>query len=420
HITPEMLPLADLAQTEIDRVVQCVPGGVANIQDIYALSPLQGGILFHHVLAKDQDPYLLYASMAYDNRASLDRYLAAMQQVVNRHDIMRTGIVWENLSAPVQVVWRNASLSITDLKLDPANGPIADQLKSLYTPLCHRIDLTQAPLIRFAIAQESDGRWILVQLMHHLIGDHSTLETMKEEVQAISEGRGDTLPPAYPYRNLIAQVRLGTGKEVHEQFFKAELAEIDTPTLPFGLTDVLGDGAEFTESHIMLPQDLNNRLRPLANRLGVSLASLCHVAWGQVIARTSGEQRVVFGTVLFGRMQGSTSSSQALGLFINTLPVRVDIDRSCVEVTVRATHARLAALLEHEHASLSLAQRCSSIPTGMPLFSSVLNYRHNIQQVDDVHFAPGVEIVDVYERTNYPFSMSVEDFGSALGLTAQV
>ncbi|KAF9898851.1 hypothetical protein EC991_010256, partial [Linnemannia zychae] len=420
HIAPEMLPLADLTQAEIDRVVQCVPGGVGNIQDIYALSPLQDGILFHHLLAKDRDPYLLYASLAYDDRASLDRYLATMQQIVNRHDVMRTAFVWENLSAPVQVVWRNAPLSITELKLDPANGPITEQLKNMYDPLNHRIDLTQGPLIRFALAQESDGRWILVQLLHHLIGDHSTLEAMGVEVQAISDGRGDALPPAYPYRNLIAQVRLGMSEESHEQFFKTELVEIDTPTLPFGLADVLGDGAEATESHMMLPQDLNNRLRPQANRLGVSLASLCHVAWGQVIARTSGEQHVVFGTVLFGRMQGSASSSHALGLFVNTLPVRVDLGKNSVEATVRATHARLAALLEHEYASLSLAQRCSSVPAGMPLFSSVLNYRHNIQQVDDVHFAPGVEIVDVYERSNYPFSMSVEDFGSSLGLTAQV
>ncbi|KAF9898817.1 hypothetical protein EC991_010311, partial [Linnemannia zychae] len=420
HITPEMLPLVDLTQTEINHVVQCVPGGVANIQDIYALSPLQDGILFHHLLAKDRDPYLLYASLAFDNRALLDQYLTAMQQIVNRHDIMRTAFVWENLSAPVQVVWRNAQLSITELKLDLADGPIAHQFKSMYDPLHHRIDLTQAPLVRFALAQESDGRWILAQLLHHLIGDHSTLEVMDVEIQAISEGRGDALPPAYPYRSLIAQVRLGTSEESHEQFFKAELAEIDTPTLPFGLSDVLGDGAEVTELHMMLPQDLNNRLRPQANRLGVSLASLCHVAWGQVIARTSGEQHVVFGTVLFGRMQGSTSSGQAMGLFVNTLPIRVDLDKNSVGATVRATHARLAALLEHEHASLTLAQRCSSVPAGMPLFSTVLNYRHNIQQVDDVHFAPTVEMVDDYERTNYPLAMSVEDFGSALGLTAQV
>ncbi|KAG0045301.1 hypothetical protein BGZ83_009471 [Gryganskiella cystojenkinii] len=420
HIVPEMLPLIDLTQTEIDHIVQCVPGGVANIQDIYALSPAQDGALFHHLLPKSGDPYLIYTSMACDSRASLDRYLAAMQQMVNRHDILRTALVWENLSTSAQVVWRDAPLSITELELDPADGPISDQLKHKFGPLHHRMDLTKAPLLRFVIAQDSDDRWILVELYHHLIGDHTTFDIIDTEVQAFSEGRGDTLPPAYPYRNLIAQVRLGTSDEAHEKFFKDMLAEIDTPSLPFGQADVLGDGAEVKEWHMMLPQDLNNRLRPQASRLGVSLASLCHVAWGQVIGRTSGQQRVVFGTVLFGRMQGSTSSNQALGLFVNTLPLRVDLDRSSVEVTVRATHARLAALLEHEHASLALAQRCSSVPAGMPLFSSILNYRHNTALRVEIKDASDFELIEVYGRNNYPFMMAVDDYGTALGLTSQI
>ncbi|KAF9344056.1 hypothetical protein BGX34_006036, partial [Mortierella sp. NVP85] len=102
-ITPEMLPLISLSQTDIDYIVQCVTGGVSNIQDIYALSPLQEGILFHHLLATEGDPYLLINLMAFDTRELLDKYLEAMQMVVNRHDVMRTAILSENLSTPAQV-----------------------------------------------------------------------------------------------------------------------------------------------------------------------------------------------------------------------------------------------------------------------------------------------------------------------------
>ncbi|KAG0210605.1 hypothetical protein BGX31_001862, partial [Mortierella sp. GBA43] len=377
RITPNQLPLVDLTQPDIDRVIEYTPGGITNIQDIYSLSPLQDGILFHHLMAKNGDPYLTFISTEFSDKISLDCYLAAVQFVIDRHDILRTGFVWEGLSTPVQVVWRKAPLSATELQLDPIDGPIAQQLKSKFSPRHHRIDLSQAPLLRFFTAQESDGRWILVRLQHHLIGDHSSADIVKDEIQTFLEGRGDTLPPAEPYRNLIAQVRLGADQDDHEKFFKEMLSDVEQPSLPFELTDVHGEGAGITQSRKMLPQGLNNHLRLQARRMGVSLASLCHVAWAMVVARTSGQQDVVFGTVLFGRMQASSSTARAVGLFLNTLPIRIDLDDQTAEDSVRKTHSHLAALLEHEHASLALAQRCSSIPAGTPLFSSLLNYRHN-------------------------------------------
>ncbi len=419
-LTPNLLPLIDLTQTEIDCIVAQTPGGVANIQDIYALSPLQDGILFHHLLTTEGDPYLLTVQMAFADRERLDRYLDAVQQVVNRHDILRTAFVWNGLATPAQVVWRQASLSITELTLDPIEGLITEQLSQHFDPRRYRIDLTQAPLLRFAIAQNSDGRWLLVQLLHHLISDHATLEEMQIEIQAFLADQGDALPTPQPFRNLVAQARLGLSQEVHERFFTEMLAEVDEPTLPFGLAEIHRDGSQVLESNRMLSQDLNDRLRAQAKRLGVSLASLCHLAWAQVLARVSGQQRVVFGTILFGRMQAGAGTDRAMGLFINTLPLRIDLDDCSVQDSVYQAHKRLAALLEHEHASLALAQRCSGVPAGAPLFSALLNYRHNAMPSGESPTLPGIEFLGAQERTNYPFTLSVEDFGSALGLTAQV
>lgn len=416
-LTPDMLPLIDLSQAEIDQIAAQVPGGVANIQDIYALSPLQDGFLFHHLLATEGDPYLLIAQMAFHDREQLDRYLDAIQQVVKRHDILRTAFVWTHLSTPAQVVWRQAPLSITELTLNPSDGPITAQLTQRFRQ--HRLDLTQAPLLRFVITQNSDGRWLLVQLLHHLIEDHTTLEIMQAEVQAFLEGRGDKLPAPQPFRNLVAQTRLGISQAAHERFFTDMLAKVEEPTLPFGLTDTYRDGTGVTESRRLLPQELNDRLRVQAKRLGVSLASLCHLAWAQVLARSSGVQRAVFGTVLFGRMQAGDGADCTLGLFINTLPLCIELNRS-VEHSVRDTHALLAELLDHEHASLALAQRCSGVPAGTSLFSALLNYRHHIVVPSKGQMAPGIELLSVDERTNYPLALFVEDFGKTLGLIAQV
>ncbi|KAG0220860.1 hypothetical protein BGX31_010450, partial [Mortierella sp. GBA43] len=420
RITPSHLPLIDLTQSEIDGVVERVPGGVSNVQDIYALSPLQDGILFHHLMAKSGDPYVVHIYMAFDSKELLDRYLDAIQQILNSHDILRTSFVWQGLSTPVQVVWRQALLSVTEFQPDPTTqGPVIQQLKQKLDHRSHRMDLNQAPLLRFITAQDGDGRWILVRLQHHLISDRLTSERMKFEIQEFLQGRGDALPPPVPYRNLIAQTRLATNHDIYQRFFKEMLSDVDTPTLPYGLTDTHGNGTVFTESHRMIPRDLNTRLRIQAKRLAVSLTSLCHLAWALVVAHTSGQQRVVFGTVLLGRMQDTTSSARAMGLFINTLPIRIDVDKHSVEDSVRATHKLVAALLEYEHASLALAQRSSGVPAGTPLFSSLLNYMHSSMSSESGPSRSGMELIDFLDRTNYPVCLSVEDSGDALALTAQ-
>ena len=166
-------------------------------------------------------------------------------------------------------------------------------------------------------------------------------------------------------------------------------------------------------------------VRERARRLGVSVASLCHVAWALVLARASGRADVVFGTVLFGRMQGGAGADRVLGLFINTLPVRISVGDTSVEKSLREMHGLLGQLVRHEHAPLALAQRCSGVPAQTPLFSALLNYRHSSRPESVVaDGAPGAardgEVLWGEERTNYPLTLSVDDLGEQFALTALV
>ncbi|CAN2530182.1 amino acid adenylation domain-containing protein [Burkholderia pseudomallei] len=421
HITPAQLTLVALSQESIDALVAKVEGGAANVQDIYPLAPLQEGILFHHLMSGESDPYVLSGVLAFRSREVMERFVSALQQVIDRHDILRTGFFWEGLEQPVQVVQRRATLPVSVVELDAREGDIVRQLEARFDSRGYRMDVSRAPLMHVHAACDGEHeRWVARVLFHHLSIDHTTLERVIEEARAIGQGRAEDLPRPVPFRNFVAQARLGVSEADHEAYFRAKLGDIDEPTAPFGLLSVQGDGREIAEAARTLKPELSGALRGHARRLGVSAASMMHVAWGLVLSRTTGRQDVVFGTVLFGRMQGGAQSDRALGLFINTLPVRMRVAQTGVEASVKETHAQLAELMRHEHAPLVLAQRCSGVPAQTPLFTSLLNYRYSKPKVAAAHIADGVELLDGHERTSYPLSMTVDDHERDFTIVAKV
>ncbi|MDH1633667.1 condensation domain-containing protein, partial [Pseudomonas mosselii] len=188
---------------------------------------------------------------------------------------------------------------------------------------------------------------------HHIVLDHIAMQVVHEELRGYLLGQSEPLPASVPYRNYVAQARLGVSEAEHEAFFRARLGDIDEPSLPFGLREVQGDGQALDEAEVAFDGARYGRLRDQARQLGVSTASLVHLAWARLLAVACGKDRVVFGTVLLGRLQGGEGSERALGMFINTLPLRVDLDGLGVRDGVLATHRELSALLVHEHASLA-------------------------------------------------------------------
>ncbi|WP_445327111.1 amino acid adenylation domain-containing protein [Xenorhabdus sp. PB30.3] len=417
-ITPDMLPLVALSRTEIDAIVATVPGGAANVQDIYPLSPLQEGILFHHLLQIQGDNYLLQSLLAFDSRERLDAFLSALQQVIDRHDILRTAAYWQDLVQPVQVVWRQASLSI-NIFTPATEIDIVTQLRAHTDPRRYRINLDRAPLFTADIAHDPEhNEWLMALRFHHLVSDHMTLELIFAEIALFLTGNTKILPAVLPYRNFIART-LHVPEPEHETYFRSRLADIDEPTAPFGILKVQTDGETVAESSLTIAPELAAAIRTQARHLGVSPSVLFHVAWAQVLAKTSGRDDVVFGSVLLGRLQGGAGAEQVLGMFINTLPMRVSVGDCTVHEAVKDTFHNLMLLLEHEQAPLVLAQQCSGVPQSMPLFSTLLNYRHSqtAESVDTVW--TGIRILTAEERTNYPVTLSVDDLGTGFRLISQ-
>jgi amino acid adenylation domain-containing protein len=330
--------------------------------------------------------------------------------VIKRHDVLRTAVSWEHLPRPVQVVHREVSLPVEEIALDRAREAVV-QLRDRMALEHQRLELNRSPLIRLQVAADRDGSrgYVLMQL-HHMVCDHESLDLMITEVMAHLKGETSSLSAPVPYRNHVAQALAHAQAHDAAAFFRGKLGDIDEPTAPFGLLDVHRDGSRtrvFTQG---LDGGLTERIRSQARRLGVSTATLFHSVWALVVSGTSGRDDVVYGTVLSGRLQGSAGAERIMGMFINTLPLRLRLNSVTAKELVNQTQRELVELLDHEQASLAVAQRCSGVTGARPLFSALVNYRHtSVGLKSGFSSAPGINFVEFKGWTNYPLVLSVDD-----------
>jgi len=402
-IRPEMLTLITLDQEQIGKIVQAVPGRERNIQDVYPLSPLQEGMLFHYLLGERVDTYVLSTLIEFLEPVDVIAFVKAVEKVMARHDALRTAILWEHLPRPVQVVYRNAELPLEEVALDPHRDAV-EQLREQLRPETQRMDLRRAPLVRLQVASEQSGvRRYAVLRVHHIICDHASLSAVIEEIQAYLGGWDQELPTPVPYRDKIAQVN-DTRLDEARAFFRRKLQDIDAPTSPF---EVVSGGPGGDELQQRLEPDLSRRTRFVSERAGVSPARLFHAAWALVLAKITGRDDVVFGTVLRVSQHNRVLTERMLGLSVNTLPLRLRLQGVSAREFVEQTSRELSELLCFGQVSLSMAQRCSGIADAGMLFATLLNFRHGVPEGNGA--ARGTAAIRVLgrgeARTSYPVTI---------------
>ncbi|HVK99819.1 MAG TPA: amino acid adenylation domain-containing protein [Dongiaceae bacterium] len=423
QLTPDLLPLLNIDQTGLDSLVEAVTGGVRNIQDVYPLSPLQEGILFHHLLSPEQDPYLLRTLLTFDTCSTLDAFLQALEAVVARHDILRTSVhsptVAQGLSQPVQVVERRVTLPLETCDPYSVNDTVT-LLEHLdrQRPL---LDVRRAPLLRLSIARDAESqRWLLGILAHHLIADHQTLEAIYTEILLRLRESVPTLPATQPYRNFIARLQT-VPPDWHTDFFRRQLGDFEQPAFLFDQQMAQVNPASLRTAIGSIDPILTQTLRQICREQRVTLAALLHLLWARVAGACSGRDDLVFGTVLSGRSQGD-SVGPVPGLFINTLPVRVQLGDAAVVDALQALQQQLHDLADHEQAPLALARRCSAVPSDLPLFTTLLNLRHAGDAEQDSLKAlaeQGIRIAHMEELTHYPVTLCIDDRGQDLLFNVQ-
>ncbi|MBA2930407.1 amino acid adenylation domain-containing protein [Pseudomonas sp. CCUG 57209] len=371
-VTPSDFPLARISQAQLDRL----PVPLPQVEDVYPLSAMQQGMLFHTLEAPES---ALYVNQMAVSVTGLDvaRFTAAWNAVIERHEILRTGFWADNqLAEPLQVVYRAATMPVDVLDWQQRDVTAQD-LEVLASQDCARgFELLRAPLTRLTLVQLDPQTHYLIWTSHHILMDGWSNSRLLGEVFAIYNGQAAPAKRGH-YRDYIRWLQ-DQSQAVLEQFWKTKLQDLNgTSSLANSLSP---KPAMELEGHAALYLNWDAlqtaHLREQAQRLRVTPNTLIQATWLLLLQRYTGQDTVCFGATVAGRPASLPGSEDMLGLFINTLPIiQTPQPHMPVAQWLQALQAYNLEVRDHEHASLADVQRWSG-QGGQPLFDSILVFEN--------------------------------------------
>ena len=387
-----------------------------NVADFYPLSPMQAGMLFHSLYAPDSGVYVEQVSCTLRGDLDVTAFERAWQRVVDRHPVLRTAFRGEGLKEPVQVVRRQVKLPLAQQDwrgLSPSEQE-CELRDFLAQDRRTGFDLAQAPLMRLALMRSGEDACTFVWTHHHILLDGWSIPQLLQEVFALYEAfrRGEDLhlEPPRPYRDYIAWLKHQNLAEA-EAFWRRTLAGFSTPTplvIDRPRDHVADDGARPAEHETRLSVEATAALQDLARQHHLTLNTLMQGAWGLLLSRYNSEEDVVFGSTVSGRPGDLPGSEYMVGLFINTLPVRVQVAGNAELVAwLKELQSQLVEARQYEYSPLVQIQGWSEVPRGTPLFESILVFE-NYPVATSIQAHEGslaIEDIRSVEQTNYPLTV---------------
>ncbi|KZL47817.1 non-ribosomal peptide synthetase [Nodularia spumigena CENA596] len=395
-----------------------------SIEDLYELSPMQQGMLFHTLYAPESEVYFEQLLCILSGELNFPAFQKAWEQVVARHSILRSSFFWEEIEKPLQMVSKQVDLPWE--KMDWRHLTSDEQQKNLENFLVsdrHKgFDLNQAPLMRFTIIQLGEKTYQFIWSHHHILFDGWSMQIVLKEVFALYEAnqRGEhlRLSPVRPYKEYIEWLQQ-QDIEKAKQFWQQTLKGFETPTLIGNREQRTGNSSKriYQEKRFQLSQTVTEKLQVAARQHHLTLNNLVQGAWGLLISRYSGEKDVVFGATVSGRQPVIENIESMVGLLINTIPTLVKIDNQ-KEILSWLQELQNQAVEQEQYSYFPLAeiQQVSDILPGMPLFESLLvfeNYPVDSSKQDNQKTLD-ISHLSCFERTNYPLTIVINP-GSQLG-----
>ncbi|MFA6051760.1 MAG: amino acid adenylation domain-containing protein [Methylobacter sp.] len=412
--TPADFPLIALAQSDLDALAL----KPRQIEDVYPLAPLQHGLMFHSLIAAESSVYCIQIGCRLTGELNVPAFKQVWQQLVEHHPILRTRFHFEHRDQPLQIVEKNLQLPITEY--DWRGQPVLEQAQRWQQlqadDLASGFDFTKAPLMRVSLVQCSDQAYYLLWSYHHILLDGWSGPLLVKELfaayESIQRGSAPLSPAARPYRDYIAWLQ-NQDMAAAEAYWRSELIGFSAPT-PL-LADKPADNtgqhqvSDYAKLGLTLSAEYTDTLLAFAKQQHLTMNTLVQAAWGLLLSRYSGENDIVFGTTVSGRPADLIGVETMIGLFINSLPLRIKIKPdSTVLDWLQALFAQNQDMRRYEYTPLTQVQGWSEVARGTPLFESLLVFEnYPINQALAEH-ADGLTVdeISVIDQTNYPLTVS--------------
>ncbi|MEW6735756.1 MAG: amino acid adenylation domain-containing protein, partial [Acidobacteriota bacterium] len=386
------------------------------VADVYPLTPLQHGMLYHTLVAPDSGVYVEQICCRLQGKLDIDVFEQTWQLLAARHTVLRTALVWRGVKEPCQVVGQRVKVPLRQQDWQEFDAIEQQHRLAAYLEEDHRqgFVLNKAPLVHLMLIRLAAQDYYFIFSFHHILMDGWSLTILFKEMfalyQAGCQGQQLELPPSYPYRNYIAWLQQQDSAAA-QHYWRNALKGFLAPT-PLPLTEDITPLPEmdYDERTLSLSTVETSGLIACARQHRLTLNTLTQAAWALLLNHYSGESDIVFGITVSGRPTSLTGIESMVGLFINTLPLRVKVDgKTTILSWLQDLQHQQAEMRQYEYSSLVEVQGWSEVPRGLPLFESILVFENIPIDTSMRQWRGELEIVEAksFARTNYPITLAI-------------